>query len=107
MGSLDRLVTTDDFREAARQELSPAAYDYFVSGALTEWTLRENEAAFHRWRFHKRVLGDVATIDSSTTGLGTPVPFPVLIAPTAFHGLADPEGEVATARAARAAGTVM
>ena len=107
MGSLDRLVTTDDFREAARQELSPEAYHYFVSGALTEWTLRENEAAFTRWRFHKRVLVDVSTIDPSTTVLGTDVPFPVLVAPTAFHCLADPEGEVATARAVRAAGTVM
>ncbi|MEU8381054.1 alpha-hydroxy acid oxidase [Streptosporangium sp. NPDC048865] len=32
---------------------------------------------------------------------------PVLVAPTAFHRLADPEGERATARAAAAAGTIM
>jgi len=106
-GALDRLVTYDDFREAARARLTPAAYDYYVSGALTEWTLRENDRAFRRWRFHKRVLVDVSTIDTSTTVLGTTVPFPVLVAPTAFHRLADPDGEVATARATSSAGTVM
>jgi len=105
--SLDRLVTYDDFREAARQRLTPEAYDYYVSGALTEWTLRENDRAFQRWRFHKRVLVDVSTIDTSTTILGSVVPFPVLVAPTAFHRLADPDGELATARAARDAGVVM
>ena len=105
--ALDRLVTYDDFREAARLRLTPAAYDYYVSGALTEWTLRENEAAFRRWRFHKRVLVDVSTIDTTTTVLGTEMPFPVLVAPTAFHRLADPEGELATARATQALGSVM
>jgi isopentenyl diphosphate isomerase/L-lactate dehydrogenase-like FMN-dependent dehydrogenase len=105
--ALDALVTYDDFRDAARRRLTPAAYDYFASGALTEWTLRENERAFRRWRFHKRVLVDVSTIDTGTTVLGERVPFPVLVAPTAFHRLADPDGEVATARAVRAAGTVM
>jgi isopentenyl diphosphate isomerase/L-lactate dehydrogenase-like FMN-dependent dehydrogenase len=35
------------------------------------------------------------------------VAFPVLVAPTAFHRLATPEGEVATARAARALDTIM
>jgi 4-hydroxymandelate oxidase len=105
--ALDRLVTYDDFRQAARVRLTPAAYDYYASGALTEWTLRENERAFRRWRFHKRVLVDVSTIDTSTTVLGIDVPFPVLVAPTAFHRLADPEGEVATARATKALGSVM
>ena len=104
---LARLVTYDDFRVAARDRLSPAAYDYYVSGALTEWTLRQNDEAFLRWRFHKRVLVDVSTIDTATTVLGTEVPFPVLVAPTAFHRLADPDGEIATARAARRSGTLM
>jgi 4-hydroxymandelate oxidase len=36
-----------------------------------------------------------------------PVAFPVLVAPWAFQGLADPEGEVATARGAAHAGTLL
>lgn len=105
--SLDRLVCYDDFLAAARERLDPGAFDYYRSGALTEWTLRENERAFQRWRFDKRVMVDVSTIDASTSVLGTEVAFPVLVAPTAFHRLADPEGEVATARAAKALGTLM
>jgi isopentenyl diphosphate isomerase/L-lactate dehydrogenase-like FMN-dependent dehydrogenase len=104
---LDQLVTYEDFRVAAKARLTPPAYDYYVSGALTEWTLRQNDEAFRRWRFHKRVLVDVSSIDTSTTVLGTDIPFPVLVAPTAFHKLADPEGEVATARAVRAVGSLM
>jgi 4-hydroxymandelate oxidase len=50
---------------------------------------------------------DVSAIDTSTSLLGTEIAFPVLVAPTAFHKLADPEGEVATARAAHSVDTIM
>ena len=70
-------------------------------------TLADNRAAFDRRRLAFRVLVDVARRELATTVLGQPVALPVLVAPTAFHRLADPEGEVATARAASAAGTVM
>lgn len=107
MEDLDRLVCFEDFHDAARARLSADAYDYYRSGALGEWTLAENVAAWQRWSFVRRALVDVSAIDSSTTVLGQRVALPVLVAPTAFHRLAVPEGEVATARAALAAGTVM
>jgi isopentenyl diphosphate isomerase/L-lactate dehydrogenase-like FMN-dependent dehydrogenase len=53
------------------------------------------------------VLVDVSEVSTETTVLGTQVALPLLVAPTAFHRLAHPEGELATARAAAAAGTVM
>lgn len=102
-----RLVCVDDFHEVARARLDPQAYEYYRSGALREWTLRENERAFTRWRFVRRSLVDVSSVLMATTVLGAEISLPVLVAPTAFHRLADAEGEVATARAARAAGTVM
>jgi 4-hydroxymandelate oxidase len=105
--SVEHLVSYDDFLAAARDRLDREAFDYFRSGALTEWTLRENEAAFARWRFHKRVMVDVSSIEMKTSILGTDISFPVLVAPTAFHQLADPDGEVATARATRAVDTIM
>jgi 4-hydroxymandelate oxidase len=83
------------------------AYDYFASGAHDEHTLRENVAAWSRMALHYRVLVDVSARDTSTMVLGSPVSTPVLVAPTAFHKLACPEGEVATARAAARAGTIM
>src|SRR4051794_31909046 len=104
---LDRLVRYEDFAEAAHRLLPAGVWDYYASGALSEWTLGENEAAFTRWRFRRRVLVDVSRIDPATRVLGDDVAFPVLVAPTAFHRLACPDGEVATARAAAGAGTVM
>ncbi len=100
-------VNVDDFEEAARARLDPGAYGYFAGGAGDEHTLRQNAAAFERWELRPRVLVDVDAITTATTVLGTEVSLPVLVAPTAFQRLADPDGELATARAAAAAGTVM
>ena len=91
----------------ARERLSPEAYDYYAGGAHDEVTLRENRAAYDRVSIAYRVLVDVSRRDLTTSVLGQPVAMPVLVAPTAFHRLATPEGELATARAAGAAGTVM
>lgn len=96
-----------EFETLAKEKLDPMAYDYFAGGADDEVTLRANRAAFERIRLLPRVLVDVGERDLTTTVLGRPVSFPVLIAPTAFHRLAHPEGEVATAKAAREAGTLM
>jgi 4-hydroxymandelate oxidase len=104
---LDDCVRYEDFAALAHRRLPPEVWDYYSSGALSEWTLHENEAAYGRWRFARRVLVDVSGIDLGTTVLGTAVALPVLVAPTAFQRMADPGGEVATARAARATGTLM
>jgi 4-hydroxymandelate oxidase len=91
----------------AREKLSREAYDYYAGGAHDEVTLRENRAAYDRVSIAYRVLVDVSRRDLTTSVLGQPVAMPVLVAPTAFHRLATPEGELATARAAGAAGTAM
>jgi isopentenyl diphosphate isomerase/L-lactate dehydrogenase-like FMN-dependent dehydrogenase len=70
-------------------------------------TLRANQAAYGRWRFRPRVLVDVGEVSPATTVLGTPVSMPLLVAPFAMQQLLDPAGELATARAAADAGTVM
>jgi 4-hydroxymandelate oxidase len=92
---------------AARERLTTLAYEYYVGGANDEVTLRENRSAFERLALRYHVLVDVSRRSTSTTVLGTPIDLPVLVAPTAFQRLACDEGEIATARAAAAAGTVM
>jgi isopentenyl diphosphate isomerase/L-lactate dehydrogenase-like FMN-dependent dehydrogenase len=52
------------------------------------------------------VLVDVSSVSTETTVLGSTISAPVLVAPTAFQAIAHPERELATARAAAAAGTV-
>jgi isopentenyl diphosphate isomerase/L-lactate dehydrogenase-like FMN-dependent dehydrogenase len=101
------VINVDDFEKAARERLDPGAYGYYAGGAGDERTLRANVEAYARWELRPRVLVDVSEVSTATSVLGTEVELPVLVAPTAFHRLADPEGELATARAAAAAGTVM
>ena len=100
-------INLGEFEAVARERLTPMAYDYYASGAHDELTLRENVAAYDRITLRYRVLVDVSRRTTAMTVLGQPVSMPVLVAPTAFQCLADPEGEKATARAAGAAGTIM
>lgn len=100
-------VNLFELEAIAREKLAREAYDYYASGANDEVTLRENRAAYDRLTLAYRVLVDVSRRDMATTVLGQPVAMPIVVAPTAFHRMACPEGELATARAAGAAGTVM
>jgi 4-hydroxymandelate oxidase len=100
------LVNLFDYERAAAARVPAHFWDYYRSGANDELTLRDNRAAFERIAIHYRVLVDVSQRSLGARVLGTPVSFPVLVAPTAFHRLAHPDGELASVRAAGAAGTV-
>jgi isopentenyl diphosphate isomerase/L-lactate dehydrogenase-like FMN-dependent dehydrogenase len=104
---LQQLLTVDDAERLAEQAISPEAWSYIVGGAGDERTLRWNREAFSRYRLRYRVLVDVTSVSTETTVLGTPVSMPVLVAPMAFQQIAHAEGEVAMARGAGAAGTLM
>ena len=91
----------------ASKQLTKNAFDYYASGANDELTLHKNHTAFERIELANRVLVDVNRRDASTTVLGYPVSFPVILAPTAFHKMACPEGEVAAVRAASDARSLM
>jgi 4-hydroxymandelate oxidase len=103
----DGPVNLRDYEARANELLSPAAAAYFRCGADDERTLRENRAAFARYQILPRVLADVSRRTTATTVLGARVRSPILLAPTAMQRLAHPDGELATARAAAAAGTIM
>ena len=101
------LVSVFDYEAAAREKLPKTAYDYYRSGANDELTLHENHAAYERIRLKPKVLIDTSKRDLTTTVLGQTLSMPIMVAPTAFHCMAHPEGEVATARAAGKAGALM
>lgn len=82
------------------------AFDYVAGGVGAEITLLENVAAWRELRLRPRMLRDVSNVSTTTTVLGTAVHSPVLIAPTAMHGLVSPERELATVRGAARSGTV-
>ncbi|MCZ9343908.1 alpha-hydroxy-acid oxidizing protein, partial [Streptomyces sp. TRM76130] len=93
-----------DLHDKARQSLDPARYDYVAGGAGEERVLADNERAFDRYRLLPRVLCGSAEREPAVDLPGAPRTAPVVVAPTAFHRLAHPDGERATARAAAAEG---
>jgi len=105
--SPEALYSIDEFEAAARERMPAASYSIIAGGAGDGATLRRNRDAFGHWLLVPRVLVDVSAIDLRTTVLGRPIALPVLFAPAALHRLAHPDGELATARAADALGTIM
>jgi 4-hydroxymandelate oxidase len=96
-----------EFEALARAGMTSSAFDYYAGAAGDEWTLGENRRAFARVVFRPRVLVDVTQISTATTVLGTAVSSPVLLAPTALNRLGHPDGEIAVARAAAGANSIM
>jgi isopentenyl diphosphate isomerase/L-lactate dehydrogenase-like FMN-dependent dehydrogenase len=101
------LLNVLDYEAAAAEKLEPGALGYFAGGAGDERTLRDNVEAYRRYLLRPRVLVDVSECTTQTTVLGHAVSMPLLVAPVAFQRLAHPDGEPATARAARDAETIM
>ena len=101
---LGRCANINDLRTAAKKRLPGGVFDYIDGGAEDELTLERNSAAYRRIEFRPRVLRDVSAIDPSTTLLGRSLPYPLVLASTGFTRIADPQGELAVARAAASAG---
>jgi (S)-2-hydroxy-acid oxidase len=102
-----KIVTVDDYEPLARERLPTDVYDYYAGGAGDEWTLAENRRAFERWVIRPRMLTGAWPVDPSIELLGTRIDTPVVVAPWAYQKRAHPDGELATARAAARAKTVM
>jgi 4-hydroxymandelate oxidase len=102
----ESLLNVAAYARAAAAKLPEDVLGYFEGGALDEITLRENTAGWERLKLYYRVLAGVGERDLSTTVLGQKISMPIVVAPTAFHKLACDAGEIATARAAKNAGTL-
>ncbi|MEO7022447.1 MAG: alpha-hydroxy acid oxidase [Ktedonobacteraceae bacterium] len=96
-----------EYHDLAEKQMDPVYWGYYEGGSDDEVTLRANQSDFARIRLRPRMLVDVSQCDMRTTVLGTPVGMPILVAPTALHCMAHPEGECATVQGAGAVGTLM
>ncbi len=105
--SLADAVSVPDYERLARERMSRPAFEYMAGGAGDEITLRWNQEALQNLRLHPRVLADVSVIDTRVTLLGQQLPFPILLAPTAYHLLMHPDGELGTARGAGSRGATL
>ena len=100
-------INVTDYEALARARLDEATYDYYAGAAGDEQTLAANRLAFEQIMLRPRVLVDVSRVDTTSHVLGERIAIPIMLAPTAFHRLAHPDGELAAARAAGAADTIM
>ena len=104
---LDAFAEYADFLRYAEEHLDPAIFNHLNAGSHTNWTRDENRRAYDRWVFHKRLMCPVDNPVLGTEIVAAKLDFPLMLAPSAFHKLVHPEGEVATARAAKSMGTTM
>ena len=101
---LRRAASVADLRRIAKRRLPGGVFDYIDGAAEDERTLAANEAAYARSSFRPRVLRGVERVDTTSSVLGAPLDYPLVLAPTGFTRIADPQGELAVARAAARAG---
>src|SRR5579863_8473213 len=101
------LINLSDYEKKAKALLPASHFDYYQGGSNDELTLSANQTAYRQLQLRPRVLVDVSKPDLTTTVLGTKVDMPILIAPSAVHRLAHTDGELATARVAKAHKTIM
>lgn len=100
-------INVFDYEILAEERLNPAFWGYYAGGSDDEISVQANQSDFGRIRLRPRMLVDVSQCDTSTSVLGSPVSMPILVAPSAFHCMAHPDGECATAQGTGAAGALM
>lgn len=100
-------MNVNEYEALAQARVEAGAWDFYQGGSDDEVTLRACRSDFERIRLRPRMLVDVSTCTTATTVLGTPISMPIMVAPSAFHGMAHSAGECATAQGAGMAGTLM
>jgi 4-hydroxymandelate oxidase len=90
------IVSLDDYEALARDRVEDSVWAYLSGAAADEVTLRENRAGFERIQLLPRIFRVLSQASTGLTLFGRHYAHPVFIAPTAFHGMFYPGGEVAT-----------
>ncbi len=105
IGSGDQLpLDPDEWESRAAAVLERGPFDYIAGGAGGESTMRANLDAFARWHLRPTMLAGNQQRDLRVSVLGTSSPAPFLLAPVGVLAAAHPDGDLAVARAAAAAG---
>jgi isopentenyl diphosphate isomerase/L-lactate dehydrogenase-like FMN-dependent dehydrogenase len=91
-----------DFEPVAKKKLPPAHWAYLATGSDDDGTIRANREGFNCYEIRVRRLVDVSRIDTSVGIFGVKWPTPIVINPVGSQKAFHPEGEIATARAAKA-----
>ena len=95
-----------DFEPLARKALPPAHWGYMATGVDDNKTLRINREAFDHYQLRARRLVDVTHADLKTEVFGAMWDTPIYVSAVGSQKAFHPEGEIATARAAKAKKTM-
>ena len=95
-----------DFEGLARQKLPPAHWGYMASGVDDNATRDGNHAAYQRIELRPRRLVDVSKVDYGIELFGVKWESPIFLCPVGGQRMFHPDGEVGTARAAKAKNTL-
>ena len=90
-----------DFERLARAKLPPAHWGYLATGVDGDATLRVNDAGFANYSLRVRRMVDISRIDTSISLLGTTWHSPIFLDPIGSQRAFHPDGEIASAKAAR------
>jgi 4-hydroxymandelate oxidase len=101
---LSGMLSLQEMEERARDSMSEMSDAYVASGAADEVTVRWNREAYDSISLRPRVLTEIESPDMRTKIFGMELPFPIFLAPTAYHKAIHPDGEIATAKGAGDAG---
>jgi 4-hydroxymandelate oxidase len=93
-----------DMARLAEAALPPDVWDYITGGSGDEATLAANRTALDAVALLPRVLAGVERASTACRLLTTESALPMAVAPMAYQRLVHPDGELAAAEAARAAG---
>jgi L-lactate dehydrogenase (cytochrome) len=104
---LRRILSLDDFEDAARRHLPPPVFGYVAGAAETDWTLADNRVAFAEFGFLPRMLVDVSKRTTRTTLFGHAYSAPFGIAPLGISALYAYRGDLVLAAAAMHANVPM
>lgn len=100
------LLNLHDYAVEAKNRIPAGPYEYLAGGVADNLALNDNRQAWNRLRLLPKVLVDVSNVSTQTHLAGQHLSCPVVVAPAAAHKLAHPDGELATARAAKRAETI-
>src|SRR5438876_11922967 len=94
-------INVFDFEPVCRQNVPPAHFGYMASGVDDEVTLRANREDFLKFQLRPRRLVDVSKVDMKTNILGVTYDSPIMVCPVGGQKSFHPDGEIATAKAAK------
>jgi 4-hydroxymandelate oxidase len=105
--SADDALNVFDLEAVARNNLPPAHYGQIATGAGSGRTMVRNREAFNAYGIQARRMVGVAKIDTAIGLFGQRLAYPLMLSPIGSHRIANPEGELATARGAAASNANM